>query len=62
VGRLDLPEGIRYHRCEAVALFLGNSGSQVLDFNQPFADKDHESDIGLSSNPGVADKLGIEGQ
>jgi hypothetical protein len=61
VGGFDLLNRVRDQGTEAVTLFLSDASSQILDFDQPLADEDHESDIGFSSNPGVAHKLGIEG-
>jgi len=45
---------------DLLALLLGDSGSQVLDLNQPLPHEDHLGDIGDAGHPGVADQLRIQ--
>ena len=60
--RLDPLDGICDQGSEFLPLFVRDRGPQVLDLNQPLADKDHLGDLGNAGDPGVANQLGIESQ
>ena len=45
-----------------LALFVGDGGGQVLNFDQPLADEDDLGNVGDTSDLGVADQLRIESQ
>jgi hypothetical protein len=60
--RFDPSDGIVDQSAEFVSLLLGDGGTEVLDLDQPLADKHHLSHVGNASDPGIADQLRIQGQ
>jgi hypothetical protein len=47
---------------ELFALFVADDRSEVLNLDQPLADKHYLGYVGDTGNPGVADQLRIESQ
>ena len=47
---------------ELLALLVADDRSEVLDLDQPLADKHHLGDVGDTGDPGIADQLRIESQ
>jgi len=47
--------------CELLPLLVRNSGAQILDFNETFADENNLGDLVDSGHPRVADQLRIQG-
>src|SRR2546425_8038660 len=62
LGGLDPPDGVFNQLAEFLALLLSDRGTQVLDFDQPLADENHQRDVGDAGDPGVANQLRIQGQ
>src|SRR5579872_4716587 len=60
--RLDPGDRVHDQLPELLPLFVGDGSTEVLDFDQPFADEDHLGDFGDAGHPGIADQLGVEGQ
>jgi len=55
--RLDPTYGVCHQLAKFVALFVGDRGAQVLDFDQSFAHEYDLGDIGDAGHPGVANQL-----
>jgi hypothetical protein len=60
LGRLDLPDGLFDQLREFTALFIRDGGVQVLNLDQALAHEHHLGDFGNTSDPRVANELGIE--
>ena len=57
---LDPSDCIVNQSRELLALFLGDRGPQVLNFNEPLADENNLGDLVNSGHPRIADELGIQ--
>jgi hypothetical protein len=62
VGGFNPLDRVLNQSAEFFALFLADDGPEVLDLDQPLADKHHLSHVGNASDPGIADQLRIQGQ
>ena len=59
---LDLVDSCGHYIAKFPALLFGDGGPQILDFGMVFTDEYHESDFRNAREPGIAKKLGVEGQ
>ena len=62
LGCFDSLDRILDQLPEFFALFVADDGPEVLNLDQPLADKDHLRDICDTGDPGIANQLRIEGQ
>jgi hypothetical protein len=62
LGRFDPPYRVLDQPAELFSLFLADSGPEVLNLNQPHADKHNLSHLCNPGDPGIAGQLGIESQ
>ena len=57
---LDPSDCVIDQGCELLALFLRNSGAEVLNFDQPLAHENNLGDFVDAGHPRIADQLRIE--
>jgi hypothetical protein len=57
---LDPSDCVFHQSCKFLPLFLGNRGTQILDFNQPLAHEDNLGNFVDPGHPGIADELRIK--
>ena len=62
LGRFDPSDRVLNQVAELRALLVTDRGPEVLNLDQPFADKHHLSDVCDTGGPGRADQLRIESQ
>jgi hypothetical protein len=62
VRRFDSADRALYQAAKLLALFVGDDGAQILNFEQALGDEDDLCYLRNASNPRVADQLGIERQ
>src|ERR1039457_5439163 len=60
-SRLDPSDCVIKQGGELLALFLGDRGPQVLDFDQSLADENNLGNFVDPRHPGIADQLRIQG-
>jgi len=59
LSSLDLPDGRFDQLTEFAALLICDSGTQVLNLDQPLAHEHHLGDFGDTGDPGIANQLRV---
>ncbi|HWW13963.1 MAG TPA: hypothetical protein VN310_04810, partial [Candidatus Dormibacteraeota bacterium] len=62
VRRLDSTDCAFHQVAKLLSLLVGDSGLQVLNFDEPLANEYDLGDVGNACHPGVADELRIQRQ